>query len=215
MEYADKGSLKDVLHEMSRGMVPTLWNPTDIGIIICGFVLGMRFIHSQGIIHCDLKPSNLLLGSDGRVLVADFGASQSVSRDRAPVATTPHYAAPELSEEAGICSGKSDVFTFGLIVYEILARKPVFDSEHEPLASVIRRLRARDLPTVSPEWGELMVELIPTCWQADRAERPSFEEIFRLFRAQNFKILPGADTGAIRHYCQSILTWEEQNRGTH
>jgi serine/threonine protein kinase len=49
MEYAENKSLKDVLHKMSLGVTPGFWNPTGIGIIICGLVLGMRFVHSRGI----------------------------------------------------------------------------------------------------------------------------------------------------------------------
>jgi hypothetical protein len=96
-------------------------------------------------------------------------------------------------------------------LYEIFERKPVFDSENERIVSVIRRLRARDLPAIPTGWGEVMVELIANCWQADPAERPSFEEIFHLFEGHQFEIVPGANATAIRHYCHTVLTWERQN----
>jgi hypothetical protein len=114
-----------------------------------------------------------------------------------------------MSEENGICGGKCDVFTFGLILYEILARKPVFDSEHETLVSVIRRLRTLDLPPIPTGSGEVMGELIAKCWQRDPATRPTFEDIWRLFEAHHFEILPGASATAIRHYCHSVLAWEQ------
>jgi serine/threonine protein kinase len=211
MEYAENKSLKDALHTLNRGDIPTFWNPTGIGIIICGLVLGMRFVHSRGIIHRDLKPSNILLGRKGRALVADFGTSQSVYEDRTPVEATIHYAAPELFEDGAQITTKCDVFTFGLVLYEILARKPVFDCEWDPPFAVIRRLRARDLPAIPSGWGELMADLIPSCWNGDPAERPSFDEIFCSFERSAFEIVPEGNAKEIRDYCQAVLAWEERN----
>jgi serine/threonine protein kinase len=211
MEYAENKSLKDVIDKVNHRISPTFWNPTDIGIIICGLVLGMRFVHSRGIIHCDLKPSNILLGGQGRVLIADFGTSQSVYDDRTPVGTTAHYAAPELFEEGGKCTRNSDVFSFGLVLYEILAERPVFDCEKEPALDVIRRLRARNFPAIPAGCGELMCELIPRCWDADPGKRPSFEEIFRLFQDADFAIIPDGSPIGLRDYCQSVVAWEEGN----
>jgi mitogen-activated protein kinase kinase kinase 7 len=212
MEYAENKSLKEALYNVNHGLKPHFWNPTGIGIIICGLVLGMRFVHSRGIIHRDLKPSNVLLGGEGRVLIADFGTSHNEYEDWTPVgAGTVYYAAPKMFEEDAACTVKCDVFTFGLILYEILARKPVFEPQADPPLSVLRRLRARDFPSIPDEWGTLFVELIPRCWEKDPAERPSFKEIFDLFQAAEFAIVAGGNATDIRDYCESVLTWEGQN----
>jgi serine/threonine protein kinase len=212
MEYAENKSLKEALHKVNQGILPTFWNATGIGIIICGLVLGMRFVHSRGIIHRDLKPSNVLLDREGRVLIADFGTSHNESDDRTPVGEgTVHYAAPEMFEQDADCTAKCDVFTFGLILYEILALKPVFEPKADPPFSVIRRLRARDFPLIPAEWGTLLAELISRCWQNDPTERPSFKEIFGVIEAAQFAIVPGEKVNEIRDYCQSVRTWEGQN----
>jgi serine/threonine protein kinase len=206
MEYAENRSLKDVLANVNCGISPSFWNPTGIGIIICGLVLGMRFVHSRGIIHRDLKPSNILLRAKGRVLVADFGSSQYVYEDLT-LETTVQYPAPEFLQDDAKCTNKCDVFAFGLVLYEILARRPVFDQESQ--LGVVKRLRARDLPAIPAAAGELMSELIINCWDYDPAKRPSFKEIFRLFQTHDFAIVPEGDPVVIREYCESVLAWEQ------
>jgi serine/threonine protein kinase len=210
MEYAEHRSLKKVLRRVNRGILPSFWDATGIGIIICGLVLGLRFVHSRGIIHRDLKPSNILLAAKGRVLIADFGTSQYVYDDRTPEGVTVQYTAPEMWEEGAKCTTKCDVFTFGLVLYEVFAREPVFDSRAPPF-SVIGRLRHRDLPRLPAEAGQFMSELISRCWQDDPSKRPSFDEVFRLFEARHFAIIPGANAIEIQEYCESVVKWEESN----
>jgi hypothetical protein len=111
--------------------------------------------------------------------------------DRTPVEATVHSSAPEMFEEGGKCTTKFGVFTFGFVLYDMLHRKPVFNSKMESAFDVIRRSRARHLPVIRTGWGELTNELIPKCWQSVPAERPSFAAICRLFQNCSFPILPG------------------------
>jgi hypothetical protein len=96
----------------------------------------------------------------------------------------------------------------------MLARRPVFDPKAETPFDVIRRVRAQDLPKLPAEWGTLIAELIPKCWDYDLSKRPSFEDIFRLVQANSFGILPGGNAEEIGEYCQSILSWEARNPGS-
>jgi serine/threonine protein kinase len=84
-------------------------------------------MHSHRFIHQDLKPSNILLNADGQTLIADFGTSRCKANDHTPThdTGTPHYAAPELFEDDARTK-KVDVFSFGLICYEILVGRAVF-----------------------------------------------------------------------------------------
>jgi serine/threonine protein kinase len=209
MEYAERGSLKDVLWRVNRKLLPTFWNPTGIGILVCGIVLGMRYVHSEGIIHRDLKPSNILVNRDGHALIGDFGTSRSV--DDASTFTdgagTLHYTAPELYEEGAACTTKCDLFSFGLVLYELLVGEPVFDTSELPFP-VIRRLRAGDLPAVPSRYGSLIQQLIPACWKMNPGDRPSFDEVYRLIRGKGFAVVPGANGTAVRRYCEEILAWE-------
>jgi serine/threonine-protein kinase len=148
MEYAQNGSLDSVLKKFRSRSIPSFWDPTGIGIIICGIVLGMRFVHSQGFIHRDLKPSNILINEMGYAMIADFGTSRSECDDCTSTGDTGtvHYAAPEMYKEVGI-TNKVDVFSFGLILYEILVARPVFRISKAPLR-VMKMILGGEMPMI-------------------------------------------------------------------
>jgi hypothetical protein len=212
-EIAAHGSLKAALAKVVSGEKLPFWNPTGIGILICSLVLGMRYIHSRRIIHSDLKPSNILINDKEHVWICDFGASRSLDDD--PTSRnetgTVHYAAPEQYGEGSVCTTKCDVFTFGLVLYEMLVGVPVFHHSESPF-EVIRRLRARDLPALPSKHGELMKSLLVQYWKEDPTDRPSFGEIFDMFKAADFQMLPEADHSRIRDFANRIVAWEETAR---
>jgi hypothetical protein len=94
-------------------------------------------------------------------------------------------------------------------LYEILLGDPVF-SPSESRFAVIRRIRDRDLPTLPDNHGPLMKALIANCWRQNPADRPSFGKIFEMFKAANFKIVPGAIQRRIRDFANGILAWESK-----
>jgi serine/threonine protein kinase len=170
----------------------------------------MRYVHSRHIIHLDLKPSNILVNSSGYPWIADFGSSRLVSdRGWSEEMPTVYYAAPEMYRQNEQHTLKCDVFSFGLILYEMLVGKPVFPrSEH--LFTVMRRLRDEDFPAIPAESGRVMGDLIGKCWQKEPKDRPSFHEIFTMFESCNFDILPGADPVQLGNFCAVVVRWEEQ-----
>jgi serine/threonine protein kinase len=115
-----------------------LIHANKIARIIVGIALAMRFLHSRYFIHCDLKPDNILLDWNWNVRIADFGRSISLTNPEIPSLIHPkaedgvpfidsHYFAPECYDKR--CSQMSDVFSFGLILYELLTGQPVFSKE--------------------------------------------------------------------------------------
>jgi hypothetical protein len=202
------------LEKVNSGKELPFWNPTGISLLICSLVLGMRYVHSRRIIHHDLKPSNILINEKGHVWISDFGSSRFEAEQGTCEAApgTVRYAAPEQYQDRAVCTRKCDVFTFGLVLYEMLARVPVFE-RGEPYFVVIRRLRARDLPNLPAEHGCLMQRLIAWCWKQDPANRPSFRDIFDLFESHDFAILPGADRNRIRDFVDRMLAWERISEG--
>jgi serine/threonine protein kinase len=208
-EWAEEGSLKDVLREVKKGTKKLFWTPTGIAIVICDIVLGMRFVHFRSIIHRDLKPSNVFIRSHGRALIGDFGSSRFTS-DYATLTeplVTLHYTPPESFQEGAKATPKVDVWAFGLLLYEIFVGSPVFAPSLSPFA-LIRQLRSGSRPLIPVECGEYMGGLIRRCWSDEPSDRPTFDDICGEFQRRKFVILPGADCNKLRNTVDNVLMWE-------
>ncbi|KAL2644142.1 hypothetical protein R1flu_011729 [Riccia fluitans] len=99
-------------------------------------VQALQFLHSKGVIYCDLKPSNILLDENGRLKLCDFGLARRLgdisknSLQQLPQAKrgTPCYMAPELFQDGGVHSFGSDLWALGCVMYECFAGRPPFVS---------------------------------------------------------------------------------------
>jgi serine/threonine-protein kinase len=130
-----------------------------IGLLVAE---ALEYANRQGVLHRDVKPSNLLLDPKGNVWVADFGLAKSADGEdlthSGDIVGTVRYMAPE--RFAGKCDARSDVYALGLTLYELLALRPAFSAadRHELMRRVMsegpKRLRAlvpnlpRDLETI-------------------------------------------------------------------
>jgi serine/threonine-protein kinase len=125
IEYLDRGSLADRLD----GGAPITQAQTLAWI--CQALAGLGHAHQNGIVHRDIKPANLLLTQNDEVVVADFGIARS---DNAPGLTstgvtigTPHYMSPEQLLTPDRLDGRSDIYSIGIVLYELLAGRKPFD----------------------------------------------------------------------------------------
>ena len=106
----------------------------------------LEYAHHQGTLHRDIKPSNLLLDGQGTVWVADFGLAKASDSDDlthpGDIVGTIRYMAPERFE--GRCDARSDVYSLGLTLYELLARRPAFDRIDR--AELVRQVTSEEPP---------------------------------------------------------------------
>jgi serine/threonine-protein kinase len=206
MELAENRSLARVLERVRWGAAPRFWTPTGKTIIICGIALGMRFVHSKGYIHRDLKPGNTLINGRGEALISDFGTVRPATYDRTLTdgCGTLHYAAPECFIEDAECTEGVAVFSFGSILYEILTDRAVFPFSMSPF-DLIRTLRTGKMPAVPDSCGSFIQQLIAECWSGTPEFRPSFHRIVERFQHADFNIVPQASSTVVRRYVSDIL----------
>lgn len=120
-EYYPSTSLEDMLDQADA----PLEERQALGIV-AATAKGLEAIHAAGVVHRDLKPSNILLGDDGGLKICDFGLAALIESQDSLSLGSVRYMAPELlrSEPA---DGRADVYSLGIIAYEMLAGRPNFD----------------------------------------------------------------------------------------
>ena len=130
MEYCATGDLSRCLWQNKNN----LYSERTIKSISTQLLSGLQALHKNGIIHCNLKPSNILIDEYGNVKICDFKKSLKVSTMNANLikknknAMTPCYTAPELFQDEGMYSFKSDLWALGCIMYELaVGQVPFFD----------------------------------------------------------------------------------------
>ncbi len=169
MEYVDGEDLSVLLKRIGRF-------PEDKGLEIARQICaGLAAAHEQGLLHRDLKPANVMLDGRGRVRISDFGLA-SISGDvhGAEVrAGTPAYIAPE--QLAGFeVTQKSDIYSLGLVLYEIFTGKRAYDA---PTLAEMNRLRESSAPaspsTLVKGLDPIIERVISRCLEKDPKNRPA------------------------------------------
>ncbi len=169
MEYVDGEDLASVVRRIGR-LSPD--KATEIARQICA---GMAAAHERGVIHRDLKPANVMLDGAGKIRVMDFGlAGIAASIQGSEIrAGTPAYMAPEQLEGREV-TFKSDIYSLGLILYEILTGKRAFEAT--TLAELIK-LRGQGTltnpSTLVKDLDPLIERVTLRCLDKDPAKRPS------------------------------------------
>ncbi|MGM0558620.1 MAG: SUMF1/EgtB/PvdO family nonheme iron enzyme [Myxococcota bacterium] len=169
MRVAREESLEQIIGRMRRGE-DSGYSLTQLISILRQVALAIQYAHDQGVIHRDLKPENLLVGSYGEVFVIDWGVAKVVNADigefsmveegsseDGKLVGTPHYMSPEQAQGLNeALDGRSDVYSLGAILYELLTLQTVHDAPsvlsllfkvaQEPLEPPAERAPDREIP---------------------------------------------------------------------
>ncbi|GIF49747.1 serine/threonine-protein kinase [Asanoa ferruginea] len=207
MDLVPGGSLRDVLRR--RGTLA----PAEAATCMAAVAEGLAHAHHLGVVHRDLKPDNILVGTpdaldrDPRVRLTDFGIARVID---APALTTagallgtPNYLSPELIH-GGRPSPASDVYAFGMVLYELLTGRPPFGG-HTPRSVIRRHVETR--PRRNPGIPDVLWKLITSCVDKNPARRPDAADLGAALRTAALRL--GATPALPRQHplpMQSALT---------
>ena len=184
MELCDFGSLEGAFKALHPPNQPV--NYRAILEVAIDIAKGMLHLHSCNIIHADLKPANILLQSSPDVAkgfiakIGDFGLS--VSKDDAMSSHvsgchgTKGHMAPEVLSDDGSLSYASDVYSYGILLFELFTGTKAFSNQkhYHFEEMVVLNAQRPSFPLVTPDGYR---DLASACWSHDPANRPCFEDI--------------------------------------
>jgi hypothetical protein len=150
MEYVERGSLEDRLRD--EGPLPT----EQAVALFRDVAIGLVHAHDKGVLHCDLKPANILLDHDLRPRIADFGQSR-LSHEQQPALGTLFFMAPEQADLKAVPDARWDVYALGALAYTMLTGAP----PHRHEKSVTEIEQARDLDERLDRYRRLILDSPP------------------------------------------------------
>ncbi len=169
MEYVDGEDLRTLLRRQGK------FSPKEAIAVVEQVCRALDSAHSEGVIHRDLKPQNIMRDKHGRIVVMDFGLARSLGdsgmTQTGAIVGTMEYMSPEQALGATL-DQRSDIFSAGLIFYELLTGKAPYDAE-TAIASLMKRTRedARSASDVDPSVPKSLSAIVSRCLEREPANR--------------------------------------------
>ena len=180
MEYCSSGDLSHCLWP-NRGCN---YLEKVIKAVSTQILIGLKTLHNNGIIHCNLKPSNILIDEFGNSRICDLKKSLNINEMtkedvyKNKTALTPCYTAPELFNKDGDYSFKTDIWSLGCIMYEMAVGKvPFFDADVNKLIFKITNDDVNFNKKQFNKYSEEFMDVLEKLLEKDPAQRPSWGEI--------------------------------------
>ena len=161
MELVEGITLKEYIAKKGKLSVR---EATSIAIQVC---MGLAAAHDQGIVHRDVKPQNIIISTDGKVKVTDFGIARAASSNTisANAMGSVHYSSPE-QVRGGYSDARSDIYSLGITLYEMVTGRVPFDGE-TTVAIAIKQLQDEMVPPskYTPDLPYALEQIIFKCTQ--------------------------------------------------
>lgn len=182
MEYIDGINLTDfiAMHKRSRKTVPV-----DIATFIVSRICrGLEYAHSKrdgegnslGLVHRDVSPNNIMITHEGEVKLTDFGVAKALrfmEDDDEYLVGSVEYMSPEQADCANV-DGRSDLFSLGLVYYELLTGVRVFQCRDGDIDEAVERVKAAAIPdplSYRPDLPENVVNILMKCLEKSPEDR--------------------------------------------
>lgn len=180
MEHVDGADLKKLIKD--RALIP-FERKLELIIQTCQ---GLHYAHEHDILHRDIKPGNILVGRDGTAHIVDFGLARIKSSDmtQSGLMGTPDYMSPEQANSAKHLDRRSDLFSLGIVLYELVSLTRPFDAETPwQVLTQIASHPHRSLSAVLPGCDDELVHIVNKALQKDPSAR--FANCLELAEALN------------------------------
>lgn len=178
MEYCEVGDLSyHIKRKVKNG---EFFNEGEIFNWFIQICLALEYVHARRVIHRDLKTQNIFLTGNLTVKLGDFGISRVLENSNAAAMTvvgTPYYMSPEACESKPY-TNKSDVWSLGVILYELCTLKHPFSADNL-LGLVFKIVQEKHEPISNGKYSNELLELIDELLQKDPEKRPSVRQILK------------------------------------
>jgi serine/threonine protein kinase/Tfp pilus assembly protein PilF len=169
MEYIEGQDLRSLLKQKKK--LP----PNEAAGIMVQVSQALQAAHSEGVVHRDLKPQNIMIDAEGKLTVMDFGIAHSAEltgmTQTGALLGTPEYMSPEQARGQK-ADARSDVFSLGIIVYELLTGETPYRAD-TVLATLLKRTqeKARPLTELDPTIPRYLGDIVAKCLETDPGMR--------------------------------------------
>ena len=169
MELVEGITLKEYISKKGK---LTVKEATSIAIQVA---MGLEAAHNRNIVHRDIKPQNIIISTDGKVKVTDFGIARAASSNTISTNAmgSVHYSSPE-QVRGGYSDYKSDIYSLGITMYEMVTGMVPFDGD-TTVAIAIKHLQEEMIPPseITPDLPHSLEEIIMKCTQKSPDRRYS------------------------------------------
>ncbi|CAI2301361.1 unnamed protein product [Caenorhabditis sp. 36 PRJEB53466] len=180
MEFCAGGCLESALKKYGKEM-----EEFERQILLIDAARGMRYLHAQKCVHRDLASRNCLISSEGLVKIADFGLSKTLKKDEktfkealkeAPLA----WMAPECIQRESEFSSKTDVWAFGVVIFEVYTNaEKLFAGEED--TAIVKKIRRANMPSLESKTKlPAMQAVLSAIWVRKPDDRPEFQKILEM-----------------------------------
>ena len=177
LEYVDGETLKDYLNR--KGALPN----NEIEHFLKQMLDAVIYIHKKGFVHRDIKPSNFMLNTSGIIKLTDFGIAKNtdgINNDYTETGTgmvlgTPKYMSPEQVRNTKDITAQSDIYSLGVVLWEMVTGKVPYDIETESTFDVFQKIVDEPLAKTGTKW-DVLIERATIKKSGVRKLRLKFEE---------------------------------------